>query len=176
MEQTPSATRCFSCKGLVPNVEGPTHEYILSHPGCWRLYGEILAKEYSPANYDPDLHRITVDTYAVQHPGSSERRAIQSVTVHLISLHATFERGARSKAANALMRKALGDDSFIGGLRWLEPPSFDLTLTVSDVVRAGSPKEHAELVRSWGESVWRVWRDRHGEVIAHMVELLDGAA
>jgi hypothetical protein len=86
-------TRCLSCKVLVPAIEGPTHEYILSVPGCWQLYGEILAKEYMPENYDADLHRITVDAYAAQHPGIPNRRAIQSVNVHLISLFAIFELG-----------------------------------------------------------------------------------
>lgn len=169
MKQTPNVTRCFSCKGPVPDIDGPTHEYILSAPGCWKRYGEILAKEYMPENYDPDLHRITVDAYAVQHPGNSERRAIQSVNVHLISLHAIFEEKARGNDANALMKQALADDAFIERLQWLEPPSFDGTLTVSDVINASSSNEHADGVRRWGISVWEVWRNKHYDAIARLV-------
>ena len=35
---------------------------------------------------NPDIHRLSVDTYAVQHPGVPERRSIQSVAVHLMCL------------------------------------------------------------------------------------------
>ncbi len=81
-------TICFSCGAIVSDLEGLIHPYMLSSPGCWKIYGEILAKEYAPETYDPDPHRITVDTYAVTHPGvKEERRAIQSVTIHLIRLY-----------------------------------------------------------------------------------------
>lgn len=39
--------KCFSCGGLYPNVDGPVHKYMDSSPGCWAIYGEVLAKEYS---------------------------------------------------------------------------------------------------------------------------------
>jgi hypothetical protein len=49
--------------------------------------------EYGPLDY-PDVHRLTVDTYAVQHPGRPTPQTIQSVTVHLISLSCVLERGS----------------------------------------------------------------------------------
>jgi hypothetical protein len=42
------------------------------------VYGEMLAREYGDPAYFR-VHQLTVDTYAVQHPGPRERRAIQSV-------------------------------------------------------------------------------------------------
>jgi hypothetical protein len=70
---------------LVPDVEGPVHRYLESSPGCWRLYGEVLAREYSDLAFWA-AHRLTVDSYAVQHPGRSSPQTIQSVCVHLLSL------------------------------------------------------------------------------------------
>ena len=82
--------RCFSCRATVPDIEGPIHKYMDSSPGCWKLYTDILAKEYNADFYNQNIHRITVDTYAVQHPGKPERKAIQSVNGHLISLYCTM--------------------------------------------------------------------------------------
>ena len=50
MELDTKMIQCFACCALVPDIDGPTHKYMLSAPGCWKLYGEILAKEYSPEN------------------------------------------------------------------------------------------------------------------------------
>lgn len=38
---------CFSCGGLFPDIDGPTHRYMTSSAGCWSVYGEVLAREYS---------------------------------------------------------------------------------------------------------------------------------
>lgn len=68
---------CPGCGAQLPDIEGPVHRYMTSSPACWRLFGELLAAEYS----DPDLivtHRLSVDTYAIQHPGGQSRQAIQS--------------------------------------------------------------------------------------------------
>jgi hypothetical protein len=40
------------------------------------------------------VHPLTVDTYAVQHPGVPERRTSQSLALHLITLCLVIERGA----------------------------------------------------------------------------------
>jgi len=103
---------------FVPDVEGAVHPYMLSVPGCWQLYGEILAKEYAEVGYRP-IHRITVDAYAVQHPGKPVRQAIQSVAVHLISLYYVLERGYDFQRAAQAMRRALQNKQVFV---WLEPP------------------------------------------------------
>src|SRR5665213_1800271 len=101
--------RCFSCRAFVPDIQGPVHEYMDSAPGCWKLYGDILAKEYSPEFYNQDIHRITVDTFAVQHPGKPERRATQSVNGHLIGLYCTYEKKLSGKQATEFLRRAVED-------------------------------------------------------------------
>jgi hypothetical protein len=79
--------RCPGCGAWVPDLDGPTHEYMLSAPGCWALFNEVAVQQYEIASFD--LRRLAVDAYAVQHPGTADRRAVQSVAVHLISLSAT---------------------------------------------------------------------------------------
>ncbi|MCP5049599.1 MAG: hypothetical protein GY940_20685 [bacterium] len=54
---------CFSCGAPVPEIEGPVHRYMDSSPGCWKIFGEVLAREYSNAAY-ARYHRLTVDAYA----------------------------------------------------------------------------------------------------------------
>ena len=83
--------RCDGCGLTLPRIEGPTHAYMLSSPACWKIYGEILAREYSNGDYW-QVHRLTVDTYALQHPGKQDSRAIQSVNVHLASLYLIFKK------------------------------------------------------------------------------------
>lgn len=41
--QPTRAVACVGCRGMVPDVEGPTHPYMQASPGCWQLYGELGA-------------------------------------------------------------------------------------------------------------------------------------
>ncbi len=56
-------------------------------------YGVILQHEYSDPRLLP-THRLSVDTYAIQHPGDGSRRAIQSVGLHLARLMIQLESPA----------------------------------------------------------------------------------
>ena len=55
-----AAVNCMGCGGLVPDITGPTHEYMESSPGCWQAYGEVLGREYS----DPASQHDTVREWA----------------------------------------------------------------------------------------------------------------
>jgi hypothetical protein len=104
---------------------------------------------------------LTVDTYAVQHPGVPSRQSIQSVAVHLISLYLTLQRGYRPEEATDAMRSALRHkEEFI----WLTPPSSRGKLTILDVRAASDVAEHIALVRQWARSVWEAWAPHHGTV------------
>src|SRR5262249_39844945 len=143
-----SLGRCMGCGGLFETIDGPTHRYMESSPGCWRAYGEVLAREFSDPTY-LGVHRLTADAYAVQHPGRpSSRQAIQSVAVHLISIHLLLERGASVSYAERGMRAAL---EVKGQFIWLTPPASMGPITVADVRRATTPSDHARLVREWVE-------------------------
>lgn len=153
---------CPGCGARVPDIEGATHPYIGASAGCWNRYGEVLAREYGEFGY-PECHRLTVDTYAVQHPGRPSRKSIQSVGVHLLSLHALLEEGLGAAAATARLRQALRSAH---PFTWLAPPPFAGTMTVLDVARASSLDEHQRLVRQWAESVWIAWSIHHATVRA----------
>jgi hypothetical protein len=132
-----------------------------SSPGCWGLYGEVLAKEYSPEYRDAHIHQITVDAFACQHPGKPERRAIQSVNGHLVSLYLVYEKNVIGKEASAAIKHIIEDENAVAGFAWLEPPSFEGSLTVADVLKAKDVSEHKKFVKDWGESVWKTWKAKH---------------
>ena len=111
------ASICPGCGLELPERDGPTHPYIGASAGCWALYGELLAAQYG--SYDGSSHRLAVDAYAVQHPGGPERRAIQSVGLHLAALCLVLEQGVNPAKITELMRLLLAREA---RFEWLEPP------------------------------------------------------
>jgi hypothetical protein len=151
---------CIGCGALVPDVDGPTHRYIGASPGCWAAYGELLAREFSDARAYA-AHRLTVDTYAVQHPGVPSRLSIQSVAVHLISLCLVLEEGYDFTRATEAMRQALTPR---GRFAWLSPPSMAGTMTVLDMLSATDLEQHIDLAQRWARSVWGAWAPHHATI------------
>jgi hypothetical protein len=156
MSAESETTVCAGCGLVAPRQEGPTHPYVKSSPACWALYGSVLAREYENPDYWP-LHQVTVDGYAVQHPGVPERRSIQSVALHLITLCLVLEDGADPQAGPWLHKRLAGRSSF----HWLEPPSPNGTLTIADVASATSSGKHLRIVEEWARDVWDAWRAHH---------------
>jgi hypothetical protein len=153
---------CFSCNALVPDIEGPTHRYMESSPGCWAAYGQVLAREYSDVTFAIN-HRLTVDAYAVQHPGQPSPQSIQSVCLHLVSLQLVLERAVdHSTATGILQQLAALKETF----HWLEPPDSLGELTVNHVLAATSAIEHREAVVDWANSVWQAWEVHHALIRA----------
>lgn len=152
--------KCFSCGGVYPDIDGPVHRYMSSTPGCWSVYGEVLAREYSDPAYF-DVHRLTVDAYAVQHPGATDRQSIQSVGVHLIRLCLFLEHGLTAENANnAMLEAGKNKHSFV----FLEPPRNFGTITAADVYKAKSVKEHKAIVKEWAKTAWDAWSIHHGTI------------
>ena len=150
---------CPGCGALVPDIDGPTHAYLGASPGCWAAWGAFQARSFaSPAI--AAVQPIAVDVYAVQHPGLAERRAIQSVWVHLVSLCLVLERG-RSPADGILAKQQLlaGSRAFLR----LDPPVGSYAMTVLDVAsveREAVPRE----VRLWADVTWAAWHAHHAAV------------
>lgn len=152
--------RCFGCGGMFPGIEGPTHRYMESVPGCWAAYGDVLAKQYSDANYSL-AGQLTVDAYAVQHPGTPSPQSIQSVALHLVSLCLMFEHGVSPAEATLVVARTASDKSrFV----WLPPPAAMGDLNVGDVRSATSASEHVARVREWAESAWHAWRQHYDTI------------
>lgn len=151
---------CYGCHARVPDIDGPIHPYIGAAPGCWAIYGEVLAKEYGEYR-DSAVQRLTVDAYAAQHPGVPSRQSIQSVAIHLISLFLIIERRCDFDQMTEAIKRALKqrDD-----LVWLEPPTWRGNITILDVQKAQSWKEHTRRVRKWAEAVWEAWARHHATI------------
>lgn len=152
---------CCGCGAPVPDADGPTHRYLGASPGCWAVYGEVLAREYEDYDLYAPVHRLTVDAYAAQHPGTPSPQSRQSVGVHLIRLHLQLERGLPYENANdAMLRISARSERF----PWLDPLPSPGRVTVLDVHRTTNPSEHLESVRRWARSVWESWSPHHGTV------------
>ena len=149
--------KCFSCGAPVPEMEGPTHPYMLSSPGCWHVFSEVLARQFS----DPtlrDVQRMTADAYAVQHPGDESPVAIQSVCGHLMSLCVVLEKHAPYSYADQILQAAVrGKIPFA----WLTPPQSMGAITVAHVHEGDSVDEHRARVTTWARSAWSAWADHH---------------
>jgi Family of unknown function (DUF5946) len=154
-----SAVTCPGCGLLRPSTDGPTHPYIGSSPACWALFGEILAREFNDPAYFR-LHQVTVDTYAVQHPGVPERRSIQSVGLHLMTLCLMLEDGVDPREGPQLHKRMVTRPTF----HWLTPPEPNGDITVETVLAAQSTSQHEELVETWARDVWNAWSPHHGTV------------
>lgn len=154
------ANPCPGCGLVLPMSGGPTHRYFGASAACWALFGELLAREFSDAAYF-SVHQLTVDTYAVQHPGVSERRSIQSVGLHLMTL-SLFLQGVTDISEGPKLHKRVMVNR--PAFYWLEPPQLSGRLTVADVLEARDAREHDELVRAWARDVWEAWAPHHSVV------------
>jgi hypothetical protein len=102
-----------------------------------------------------------VDAYAAQHPGTPSPQAIQSVAIHLLTLHGVIERGITSQNVMWARRRPL---RWKGIFRWLEPPELRQTLTVADV--ALSPLSHRTAVTAmFSAAVYDAWAASYRDVI-----------
>ena len=153
---------CIGCGAVVPDVDGPTHRYLGASPGCWAVYGDVLEKEYADYQRFAPVHRLTVDAYAAQHPGTPSPQAVGSVGVHLIRLHLQLEHGLPHDRANAAMLHI--SSRLKKDFCWLDPPASLGELTVLHVRDASDSDDHGERVREWAASVWEAWSPHHGTV------------
>ena len=152
-----NTSKCFSCGGEFPDIDGPVHRYMSSSPGCWLIYGEVLAREYSNQIYF-DVHRMTVDAYAVQHPGSRDSQSIHSVGLHLIRLYLFLEHGLTAKNANHVMLEAAKNKH---SFTYLQPPRSFGSITAADIYQAKTAKEHKAIVKKWAKTAWEAWSIHH---------------
>jgi hypothetical protein len=164
---TPSRIACVGCRGLVPDVEGPIHRYMTASPGCWRIYTGLGAGSL------PRTARsaMSVDAYAVTHPGVAGPQSTSSVWIHLVTLCFTAERGWPVDQAIRLRRVAA--DAF-NNWPWLERPEKMGAITAVDVAVAVAARDGAlaaARVESWIDSAWGAWAGHHPAVRARADEL-----
>ncbi|MCW6004023.1 hypothetical protein K1W54_05415 [Micromonospora sp. CPCC 205371] len=159
---------CIGCAAHVPDVDGPTHPYMRSSPGCWRLYGEISVHTNGKPN-STAAQSSPIDCYAAQHPGGAEhdRRQRQSVAVHLTALCLSLEY-ALPPSRLGTMRGRMSQTVLprIGRSDWphLIPPTSPGTVTVADVHHSIGHGSYAAQVERWADAVWTAWSDHHDAV------------
>lgn len=104
------------------------------------------------------VHRLSVDAFAVQHPGDGSQRAIQSVGMHLARLQIQLRAEPPQAALNDIMQ---GFSARKASLPPLKPPE-RFAVTVADVAPLAGLAEHASAVRRWARSAWDAWSEHHG--------------
>jgi hypothetical protein len=149
---------CPGCAVTLPPIDGAVHRYMESSAACWAKFGELLAREYESRDYAP-AHHLTVDAYAVQHPGKPSPQTIQSVAVHLISLHAMLELGVEHRIAQHIKKCA---DR--GRFTWLDPPQGPAEITILHPLAAPSADTHLIAVKDWATAAWRAWAPHHDQI------------
>lgn len=154
---------CVGCHGVVPDIAGPIHRYMTAAPSCWRAYTELLGGGGLPPSPAVGL---TVDAYAVTHPGVPGPQSTPSVWVHLLTLCFVLERRWSVDQANRLRRAAA--DAF-RGWPWLTPPESMGKVTAIDVaaaLTAGDGGHAVSLTRRWVDGAWAAWGSHHPAVRA----------
>jgi len=159
---------CSACGLITEQFDGPVHQYLVSSPGCWAKFGEILAREYENYEY-MSVHALTVDTYALQHPGEASPQTISSAYIHLASLYSHFElEKPISELAEVKQNLAGYKDRFT----WLEPPENVTEITVADILKSETPAQHREAVTRWATYVYQEWQAHHPKV-ASLLSIVD---
>lgn len=151
---------CPGCGASVPGPGAVTPPSVGASPACWAAYGDLVAREYGEWS-NPPVHRLTAATYAAQHPGRPDPRAVQGLAVHLIGLHFAIDRGMDLSRVPREIGRAVADP---WRLRWLEPPADPDWQTILDVRGARDLKEHTARVQRWARSVWEAWSAHHDEI------------
>jgi hypothetical protein len=128
---------------------------MTSSPACWARYGELLGLLATR----PDLQAVRqmcVDAYAVQHPGTPNPQAIQSVALHLLSMRRYLVEGLPIVPLRVVGTK--------GAFVWLTPPATLGERTVADMPLEGTVDVLRGAARRWVESAWEAWSPFHRQV------------
>jgi len=161
---------CPGCGLVAGSGTGAVHAYIGASPGCWALFSESLVTDLGSSASG----HLLGDAYAAQHPGVEERRAVQSVGVHLVTLCAALEHGWPGTRIIELRRRAV--DSPDGFWTWLDPVLPLGGLTIADVLEPPTPEARADRVTAYVDAVWRAYSPHHETVRDWTSRLLEQPA
>ncbi len=157
---------CPACGLLTPDNDGPTHAYMSPNAPCWAMYGEVLAREFSDTGYYRS-HRLLTDAYCAHHSISSDRRARQSINIHLAGLMMHFEDGADAKTIVNFLRKAARVSEFA----MLTIPSNGESVTIEAIFAATNVDEHSQEVDKYARKVFAYWQHEHPRIRALITEI-----
>lgn len=132
---------------------------MTSSPACWAAFGELVAADYSSPER-MSFHQLVVDSYAAQHPGGDDRRQVQSVGLHLMTLCLFVERGVDPALGAGLHRRMVRRPVF----RRLERSSRG-DLTVTHVPTTGPASSASAAAYEWARVVWQTYEPAHPTVL-----------
>ena len=137
--------------------------------GCLKIFEELIAREFSDYRYGK-IHRLTVDSYSLQHPDKYMRSG-KSFAAHLTGMCAALEH-EDALALNQVVQKWLSTNPKIE--KPAQIPEQRGGLTISYIQSAADADEHIRRVREWAQAVWGAWSEHHdlarqliGEATAH---------
>jgi hypothetical protein len=156
---------CPGCGERLPAIDGATHPYVGASSACWTRFAELSAT--LPGAGTP-LRRLVTDAYMVQHPGVPERRAIQSVGVHLVALYLVLERDLPPVDVSPALQRMLSRPP---AWRWLDPPVPNGPTALGDLAAAVSLPAPAlrDAIEAYVRAVWWSWAAYH-DVVAGWAE------
>lgn len=159
---------CPGCGFEAPAEDGPVHAYMTSSAACWRHFNALMAREYSDAALMP-THYLSVDAFAAQHPGGrSERRARQSVWIHLAGLHAVLREGHQASYRYDLLRRLANSIE-----TWPEPPEHKrFPLRAGDISPELAVKDHLHAVREWADGTLAAYEAATPKLAEQIARLL----
>ncbi len=160
MDGGPALEPCPGCRDLLPAVDGARHAYVGASSACWTRFAEWSSLPAQPPT--TWLRRLATDAYMVQHPGVPERRAIQSVGLHLVGLYLVLEGGLPVADLSATLQRVMRRPP---AWRGLDPPVPIGSTTIGDVIAARQAGREAPAVEAFVRGVWDAWAP-HLEVIA----------
>lgn len=160
--------RCPDCKVELPKLsaDAPTHRYLGASASCWALFSNIHNAGEPPIAPHP-LMSLFIDAYAAQHHGVPSPQAINSVAVHLLTLHAVLTQQLDVSQALWVRRRALENKATGKHERfhWLTPPDFAGCVTVLDIANAPTPEGRAETAVSYIHQVYERWAKEHSPTL-----------
>lgn len=137
---------CDDCRAVIPG----------GRAGCQKLFEKILVRKYSDYNYGK-IHRLTVDTYSLQHP-EAYMKSGKSFAAHLTGICSAIEY-ENSKSINQAIQK------WLNGARKIDKPAslpeYRGELTIMYIHSAKNGEEHIKHVQEWSCSVWNTWSEYH---------------
>ncbi len=154
---------CVGCGAVLPAIpDGAIHRYMTSSAACWSAFNELSLLEHGA------FAALSVDAFAVHHPGTLSPQTTQSVAIHLMVLHGVLKRGFKPSQA-LWLRSRPGRPSQMSKherFHWLTPPDLTHGITVSDVIAAATPLERSTRLESWVRAVYALWSAAHEAQIA----------
>ena len=154
-----SLEACPGCGDRLPVIDGARHVYAGASSACWTRFAEWSSMP--PRSPSSPLRRLAIDAYMVQHPGVPERRAIQSVGLHLVGLWLCLERGLQPEDLASTLQRVMQHPP---AWRWLDPPEPNGATTIGDVIAAGVDGREVVAVDAFVRGVWGAWAPHHDVV------------